>query len=103
MVTVLSTLAAGVAIVIFIGLSIFQFLLALGKPYGKMAYGGRQEAVLPTKYRILSGLAIIILILAIVSVAFKVEWLTGFPEPDFVNLTIWFFAFYGAFLAVFQH
>ena len=73
MVTVLSTLAAGVAIIIFIGLGIFQLLLALGKPSGKMSYGGRHEAVLPTKYRILSGLAIFIFILAIGAVAFKVE------------------------------
>ncbi len=94
MVMVLSTLAAGVAIVIFAGLSIFQLLLALGKPYGKMAYGGRQEAVLPTNYRIMSGVAIIIFILAMVFVAFKLEWLTGFPIPDLMNLAIWFFAFY---------
>ncbi len=94
MVTVLSTLSAGVAIIIFIGMGIFQLLLALGKPYGKMSYGGRQEAVLPTKYRILSGLAIFIFILAIGAVAFKVEWLTGFPVPDLVNLAIWVFAFY---------
>lgn len=94
MATVLSILAAGITIVILIGLSIFQLLLALGKPYGKMAYGGRQEAVLPTKYRIMSGLAILIFILAIGAVAFKVEWLTGFPVPDLVNITIWIFAFY---------
>jgi hypothetical protein len=94
MVTALSTLAAIIVIIIFLGLSIFQLLLALGKPYGKMAYGGRQEAVLPTKYRILSGIAILIFLIAMMFVAFKVEWLIGFPFPDFVNLATWFFAFY---------
>ncbi|MHA2166786.1 MAG: hypothetical protein ACXAAT_13070, partial [Candidatus Hodarchaeales archaeon] len=93
-VMVLSTLAALLVIVIFIGMIIFQLLLALGKPYGHMAYGGRQEAILPPKYRIMSGLAIVIFMLAIVFVAYKVEWLIGFPIPDLMNLAIWFFAFY---------
>ena len=62
--TQLSLFAALVVIVIFMGLSVFQPLLALGKPYGKMVYGGRQEAVLPRKYRIMSASSIVIFLLA---------------------------------------
>ena len=50
--TQLSFISALIVLVIFIGLSVFQLLLVLGKPYGKMAYGGTQEAILPTKFRL---------------------------------------------------
>ena len=48
--SVITSLAAIIAILIFTGLGIFQLMLALGKPYGKAAYGGKYE-VLPDNLR----------------------------------------------------
>lgn len=91
--TLILSIAATIAIVSFIALSIFQLLLAMGKPYGKLAYGGKYE-VLPKNYRIMSVIAVIIFLLASFFVLVKVELITGFPFPDLAHLGIWFFAFY---------
>ena len=90
----LSLIAALVAIIIFIGLSVFQLLLALGKPYGKMAYGGTQDEVLPPKYRLMSGIAIIIFAIASLFTLVKVGVIQNCPIPDIANLGVWIFAFF---------
>jgi hypothetical protein len=95
--TQLSLIAALIVLVIFMGLIVFQLLLALGKSYGKMAYGGRQEDVLPNKYRILSALAIIIFLIASVFVLVKIEIIKEFPFPEIADIGIWIFA---AFMAL---
>ena len=59
-----------------------------------MAYGGTQESVLPTKFRIMSALAIIIFLIASLFVLVKIEIFENFPFPDLADLGIWFFAFY---------
>ena len=92
--TLITSIAAVIVIVIFIGMIILQLFLALGKPYGKLAYGGRYEEVLPTNLRIMSGLAIAIFFVAAIFVLVKVEFITEFPFPDLANLGIWYFAFY---------
>ena len=92
--TLITSIAAVIVIAIFIGMIILQLLLALGKPYGKLAYGGRYEEVLPTNLRIMSGIAIAIFFVAAIFVLVKVEFITEFPFPDLANLGIWFFAFY---------
>lgn len=92
--TQLSLISALIVIVIFIGLSVFQLLLALGKPYGKMSYGGTQEDVLPRKFRIMSALAIIIFLIASTFVLVKIEIIKDFPFPEIVDLGIWFFALF---------
>ena len=61
--TFVTALASILVIGIFLGMSIFQLLLALGKPYGKLAYAGKYE-VLPTNYRIMSMIAIAIFLVA---------------------------------------
>ncbi len=66
----------------------------MAKPYGKLAYGGRYEKVLPTNLRIMSVIAIAIFFVATIFVLVKVEFITDFPFPDLANLGIWFFAFY---------
>ncbi len=91
--SIITLISAGIAILIFIGLSIFQFLLVLGKPYGKAAYGGKYE-VLPNNMKILSGLAIIIFVIASIFVAVRAEILINFPFPDLANLGVWVLAFY---------
>jgi hypothetical protein len=87
------SISAVIVILIFLGLSIFQLLLALGKPYGKAAYGGKYE-VLPNNMRILSGVAILIFVIASLFVAVRAEFLINFPFPDIANLGVWVFALY---------
>lgn len=53
------TFAALLAVVLVTIVAVFQLALALGAPLGKAAWGGRNEAVLPTRLRIASGLAAI--------------------------------------------
>ena len=95
----ITSISAVIVILIFLGLSVFQFLLALGKPYGKAAYGGKYE-VLPNNMRILSGVAILIFMIASLFVAVRVEFLSNFPFPDIANLGVWVFAIYLSLKAV---
>ncbi|MHA1542688.1 MAG: hypothetical protein ACTSQH_06905 [Candidatus Hodarchaeales archaeon] len=94
MVTQLSLLSALIVLLIFVGLSVFQLLLVLGKPYGKMAYGGTQDEVLPGKYRLMSALAIIIFLIASLLILVKVEIIETFPFPELVDLGLLLFALF---------
>jgi hypothetical protein len=53
------TVAATVAVLLAI-IGVFQLALALGAPWGKAAWGGRIEGVLPARLRIASGVAAIL-------------------------------------------
>ena len=92
--TQLSLISALIVIVIFIGLSIFQLLLALGRPYGKMVYGGRQEAVLPRKYRMMSAFSIVIFLMASAFVLVKIEVFKNCPFPVMADIGVWIFALF---------
>jgi hypothetical protein len=48
-------LAATIATVLLVVVIVFQLALALGAPLGKAAWGGRHQGVLPTRFRIASG------------------------------------------------
>jgi hypothetical protein len=50
-------LAASVAVVSLALVGVFQVALALGAPLGHAAWGGRHEGVLPTRLRMASGVA----------------------------------------------
>jgi hypothetical protein len=67
--------AAVVLILLFVGLTIFQLLLALGKPLGEFAWGG-QYKVLPQNYRLGSIMAFLFCI-ACISLVLQVplEWI----------------------------
>jgi hypothetical protein len=92
--TQLTLIAGLIVLVIFIALSVFQLLLALGKPYGYMAYGGTQEDILPTKFRLMSALAVIIFLVASIFVLVKMEIIKNFPFPEIADLGIWVFALF---------
>ena len=94
MVTQLSLLSALIVLLIFVGLSVFQLLLVLGKPYGKMAYRGTQDDVLPGKYRLMSALAIVIFLIASIFVLVKIDIIKEFPFPEIADLGVWFFALF---------
>ncbi|MHA1991076.1 MAG: hypothetical protein ACW981_08905 [Candidatus Hodarchaeales archaeon] len=91
----LAVIAAFVAVIIFIGMSVFQFLLAIGITFSNPvpAYGGRYE-VLPMKLRVLSLVAILIFVIAIILVLIRVDILTGIFDPIIAELGVWFFALY---------
>jgi putative copper export protein len=90
----LSLISALIVLVIFMALSVFQLLLALGKPYGEMAYGGTQDAVLPRKFRLLSAVAIIIFLIASIFILVKIEFIQDFAFPEIADFGIWFFALF---------
>ena len=48
-----------ILLVALIGLSVFQILLAMGKPYGRYAWGGA-HVVLPRRLRIASALSVVL-------------------------------------------
>ncbi|MHA2471656.1 MAG: hypothetical protein ACXAES_00325, partial [Promethearchaeota archaeon] len=57
-------IAAIISAVLFIVLSIFQILLAIGLPLGRFAYGGKHET-LPKNLRVTSIIAVGIFILGL--------------------------------------
>lgn len=63
------TLAAILATVLLLAITVFQLGLALGAPWGAAAWGGRNPGVLPQPLRIASGVAALVvypLIIALV-------------------------------------
>ncbi len=77
----------------FIGLAVFQFLLAIGKPYGKSAWGGKYET-LPTSLRIASAASIIIFVTITISILEKAHIILVIHNTTFVTYVVWVFAFY---------
>jgi len=53
---------ASIAILTLVALTIFQLLLIVGRPYGRLAWGGRYE-VLPNRLRVSSLVSIILYVL----------------------------------------
>lgn len=71
----------------------FQIALALGAPLGSAAWGGRHDGVLPTRLRVASGVAavvmyplIILLVLASAGLI-EVVWLPGIGKAGMWILT----------------
>ena len=93
------TIAAVIAVVVFIVVSIIQLLLALGKPLGKLAYGGKYET-LPNNMRIMSIGAIGIFALGSISVLERAGIITILNNPIFVLVIVWIIALYLAFNTV---
>lgn len=55
-------LAATAAALLFVGMAVFQVVLALGAPLGEHVLGGRNPRVLPNRLRGISALAAVILL-----------------------------------------
>lgn len=51
-------LAAFFAVLILAGFAVFQILLALGRPLGRFAWGGKYPEALPTQFRVASFIAV---------------------------------------------
>ena len=100
------TIAAVIAVVVFGVVSIIQLLLALGKPLGKLAYGGKYET-LPSNMRIMSVGAIgifassltrnqVIAFITGMTICFALTLLTDFLLYFIPNTFIGFFQYFSA-------
>jgi hypothetical protein len=58
-------------------IALFQLVLALGAPLGRMAWGGRHEGVLPTRLRIASGVTALLIYPLILVAVLDSAGLTG--------------------------
>ena len=86
-------IVAIIAVVLFIGLSIFQLLLAIGKPLGRFAYGGKHET-LPKNLRIMSLVAIGIFVFGSISVLVRVGLISIISDSIVFVIVVWVLAFY---------
>lgn len=69
-------------------LCLFQLGLALGLPWGRAAWGGQHEGVLPRKLRIASVLSIVIYAF-IALIALERVGLTEFFAKSFAHVAMW--------------
>ncbi len=92
-------IAATIAVVLFTGMSIFQFLLVLGLPFGHLAYGGKYKK-LPSKMKIISLIGIVIFIFASLSILEQAEIITIFNNLMLVTVFVWIIAVYLAFITL---
>ncbi|MHA2397553.1 MAG: hypothetical protein ACXADU_01520 [Promethearchaeota archaeon] len=86
-------IAAIISAVLFIVLSIFQILLAIGLPLGRFAYGGKHET-LPKNLRVTSIIAVGIFILGLISVLAQAEIFSVIPKSLVFLVIVWILAFY---------
>jgi hypothetical protein len=83
------TIAVGLLVVV----AVFQIVLALGAPYGKAAWGGAHDGVLPTPLRGASALVGLVIYPAIIAVVLSAS---GLIDADLVPgdgaVTMWVLA-----------
>jgi hypothetical protein len=81
---VIPTVAATVATVILAALGVLQVLVAAGRPYGRLVWGG-QHTTLPRKLRVGSAVSLpVYLAIALVLIA-----RTSDASASFVRITTW--------------
>ncbi len=83
--------AAWIGVLGFLGMGIFQFLLSLGFPYGKLAWGGFYE-VLPTSLRIGSGIAILIYGYGMIVLLESAKIIQLLYNPELAEYSVWILA-----------
>lgn len=86
-------IVAILACVLFLLMIVFQVLLAIGLPYGRVAYGGKYE-ILPTNLRVMSLIAVGIFSFGIINVLERVNILTLFNNELLTTIVVWIFAVY---------
>jgi hypothetical protein len=84
----MTELAAWVAVLGFIGLMCFQFLLALGFPYGQAAWGGKYIK-LPSNLRIASLFSAGVFVVASLFILERADILTVFNSSTVVTIGVW--------------
>jgi len=82
--------AAYLAIAVLTGITLFQVGLAIGKPWGRAAWGGQHSGVLPTRLRIASAIvagAVYPLLMAYI--ASSAELAPGWALPGAGTAMMW--------------
>lgn len=85
-------IAACISAIIFLVISVFQTLLALGFPLGEYSWGGFHKGVLPKKLRISSMISAIILL--IIGFVFLVHSKIILIEIAYLNIIVWIFTIF---------
>jgi len=86
-------ITALIACILFVLMSVFQLLLALGLPLGRAAYGGKYEK-LPTNLRIVSLIVVGIFVFAIFIVLERAGIITIFNNILLTAIIVWILAGY---------
>lgn len=81
-------IATFTALLILTALTIFQFLLAIGTPLGKFAWGGSYK-ILPKKLRIASTLSIIIYAIIAVFIVSRADLLNLVRDEFILRISMW--------------
>lgn len=84
------TFASGVVAVTLGVAAAFQLALALGAPWGDHAYGGRVDTdggQLPGRYRVFSGIAVVVLAFAIWIVIEAADMMPS--DPSWIGTAAW--------------
>lgn len=87
----LNKTAAWIGVFGFLGMGIFQLILALGYPYGKLAWGGFYEK-LPVSLRIGSGIAILIYVYGMIILLESAQIIQLLNNPKLIEYSVWIFA-----------
>lgn len=77
------SLTAGVAALLLLAIAVFQARLAAGAPWGAYAWGGQNPGVLPTRFRVASGVSVV-LYLAVVLVPLGAAGWIGWAPPTWL-------------------
>lgn len=86
----LNKTAAWIGVFGFLGMGLFQLLLAFGYPYGKLAWGGFYKK-LPVSLRIGSGIAILIYGYGIIVLLESSQIVQLINNPELVGYSVWIF------------
>lgn len=80
-------------VLILAALSVFQLLLAVGKPLGSYAWGGQHE-VLPKRLRVASLFSVVLYIAFGIFLASKAGLATVIQDSAFLTIGMWVFTSY---------
>jgi len=84
----ITQISAIVATVVFIGMGVFQLLLATGFPLGKAAWGGKYSK-LPMKLRVASLISMGVFIFAALIVLEKTGFISIFDGHNIIDYIFW--------------
>ena len=83
-------LAGSLAVGLLVVIAAFQIALALGTPFGKAAWGGAHEGVLPARLRVASAIAGVVVYPTIIAVVLSASGLIGADlAPGDGEVTMW--------------
>ncbi len=87
----LEWVAGAVAVALLVGVAGLQLLLALGAPFGKLAWGGARTT-LPPRLRVASGALALALQVGMVLLLERVGALQMIGDPDLAYIGVWVLA-----------